>query len=54
MLAATSLLATTTGKSLFSEHYLETRLPGHSEWAEDPQPAFDAVQALWHKARQVG
>ena len=43
-----------TGKSLFSQHYLETRLPGHPEWAEDPQPAFDAVQALWHKARQYG
>ena len=54
MLAATSLLATTTGKSLFSQHYLETRLPGHPEWAEDPQAAFDAVQALWHKARQYG
>ena len=35
-----------TGKSLFSQHYLETRLPGHSEWAEDPLAAFDAVQAL--------
>ena len=43
-----------TGKSLFSQHYLETRLPGHPEWTEDPQAAFDAVQALWHKARQVG
>lgn len=43
-----------TGKSLFSQHYLETRLPSHPEWADDPQPAFDAVQALWQKTRQYG
>jgi len=43
-----------SGKSLFSQHYLETRLPGHPEWAEDPRPAFAAVHALWQKARLVG
>ena len=54
MLAVTSLPTPTTGKSLFSLHYLETRLPSHPEWAEDPQAAFDAVQALWQKAQQFG
>ena len=43
-----------SGKSLFSQHYLETRLPGHPEWAEDPRPAFAAVVAMWQKARLVG
>jgi hypothetical protein len=43
-----------TGKSLFSLHYLETRLPGQPEWAEDPQAAFDAVRLLWQKARRYG
>ena len=43
-----------TGKSLFSLHYLETRLPGHPEWAEDPQVTFDAVRLLWQKARRYG
>lgn len=43
-----------TGKSLFSLHYLETRLPGHPEWAEDAQTAYAAVGALWQKAQQYG
>ncbi len=41
-------------KTLFSRHYLETRLPETPEWAEDPRPAFAAVCALWQKARQYG
>jgi len=41
-------------KTLFSRHYLETRLPDHPEWSEDPQPALEAVRALWEKARQYG
>ncbi|GAB4405976.1 MAG: hypothetical protein Kow00123_18450 [Anaerolineales bacterium] len=41
-------------KTLFSNHYLETRLSGMPEWAEDPRPVFDAVRALWQKARQHG
>jgi hypothetical protein len=45
---------TTTGKSLFSQHYLDTRLPAQPEWLEDPQPAFEAAQALWRRAQQVG
>ncbi len=52
MLAATS--PTTSGKSLFSQHYLDTRLPAQPEWLEDPRPAFDAAQALWRRAQQVG
>jgi hypothetical protein len=43
-----------TGKSLFSLHYLETRLPGHPEWAEDPWPIFAAVRTLWQRAQRVG
>ena len=43
-----------TGKSLFSQHYLEARLPDHPEWAEDPGAAFDAVRALWQRAQQLG
>ena len=41
-------------KTLFSRHYLETRLPAHPEWTEDPRPAFEAVRALWRKARRYG
>lgn len=41
-------------KMLFSQHYLETRLPQHPEWDEDPQPAFEALRALWAKAQQFG
>ncbi len=41
-------------KTLFSLHYLDTRLPDHREWAEDPRPTFDAVRALWQKARLHG
>ncbi|HSN75660.1 MAG TPA: restriction endonuclease, partial [Anaerolineae bacterium] len=52
MLTATPL--TTTGKSLFSQHYLETRLPAQPEWLEDPQPALDAALALWRKAQLYG
>jgi hypothetical protein len=43
-----------TGKSLFSLHYLDTRLPAQPEWQEDAQPAFAAVHALWQKARTYG
>jgi hypothetical protein len=41
-------------KTLFSNHYLETRLPDHPEWAEDPTSTFDAVRALWQRARAYG
>ncbi|MBC8446827.1 MAG: Eco57I restriction-modification methylase domain-containing protein [Chloroflexi bacterium] len=41
-------------KTLFSRHYLDTRLPDHREWAEDFLPTFAAVRALWQKARQYG
>lgn len=54
MPAATSLPTTTSGKSLFSQHYLETRLPGHPEWLEDPQAVFDAIRDLWQKAQRYG
>ena len=41
-------------KTLFSQHYLETRLPQHAEWNEDPRPVFEALRALWDKAQQFG
>ena len=42
------------GKSLFSQHYLQQRLPDHPDWHEDPMPAFEALRALWLKARMFG
>ena len=41
-------------KSLFSLHYLQTRLPEHAEWAADPLPAFEAVRRLWERAHALG
>ncbi|MCX6032948.1 MAG: hypothetical protein NT169_27135 [Chloroflexi bacterium] len=43
-----------TAKSLFSLHYLQTRLPDHAEWTEDPLPVFEAVRRLWERARALG
>jgi hypothetical protein len=43
-----------TGKSLFSLHYLDSRLPAHPEWAEDPTDALNAVRGLWAKAQRYG
>lgn len=54
MSSAVSLPVTTTGKSLFSQHYLETRLPAQPEWLEDPQPALDETLTLWRKAQRYG
>ena len=39
-------------KSLFSQHFLETRLADQPEWHEDAQPVFDQVRQLWQHARQ--
>jgi len=41
-------------KTLFSQYYLETRLPQHAEWSEDPAPVYEVLRALWHKAQQFG
>jgi hypothetical protein len=43
-----------TGKSRFSQHYLQQRLPEHTEWLEDARPSFDALRALWAKAKTFG
>ena len=43
-----------TAKSLFSQHYLQARLPEHAEWAADPLPVFEAVRGLWERARALG
>lgn len=41
-------------KSLFSQHYLETRLPALPAWAADVQSHFRQVQALWQRAQHFG
>ena len=41
-------------KMLFSQHYLETRLPGHTEWADDPRHLLEEIRVLWRKARAYG
>jgi len=41
-------------KSLFSLHYLQTRLSDHAEWTADPLPVFEAVRRLWERARPLG
>jgi len=43
-----------TAKSLFSLHYLQTRLPDHAEWTADSLPVFEAVRRLWERARALG
>lgn len=43
-----------SGKSLFSRHYLESRLAGQPEWSEDPWTTFAAVRTLWLNARTHG
>ncbi|WP_423225700.1 Eco57I restriction-modification methylase domain-containing protein [Candidatus Amarolinea aalborgensis] len=52
--AADSLPRLPTAKSLFSLHYLHTRLPEHAEWAADSLPVFETVRALWARARALG
>jgi hypothetical protein len=54
MTAPDSLPRLPGGKSLFSQHYLQTRLPDHPEWAEDPAPVFETVRALWERACALG
>jgi hypothetical protein len=41
-------------KTLFSQHYLQNRLPDHDEWQQDPRPVFEAVRDLWQRARRYG
>ncbi|RLC65941.1 MAG: restriction endonuclease, partial [Chloroflexi bacterium] len=41
-------------KTLFSNHYLENRLPDHPEWDEDAVPVFEAVRELWQHDHQHG
>jgi hypothetical protein len=41
-------------KTLFSQHYLQKRLPDHPEWQEDPRAVFEAVRELWQRAREYG
>ncbi|MCX6031108.1 MAG: N-6 DNA methylase [Chloroflexi bacterium] len=48
------LPATPAGKSLFSRYYLETHLPQHPEWAEDPRPTFARLRELWERGRRLG
>ena len=41
-------------KTLFSHHYLETRLPEHPEWADDPRPLLAQIRRLWQEAVAYG
>ena len=43
-----------TGKSLFSFHYLATRLPNHAEWQEDAQATFAAVRVALAQGPAAG
>lgn len=43
-----------TGKSLFSQHYLATRLPDQPEWQEDSAVPLTALSTLWQKAQRYG
>jgi hypothetical protein len=52
--APVSLPRLLTAKSLFSQHYLQTRLPEHAEWDADPLPVFETVRALWERTRALG
>jgi len=49
-----SLSRLPAAKSLFSQHYLQARLPEHGEWGADPRPVFETVRALWERARALG
>jgi len=46
-------MPTQTGKTLFSPHYLETRLPAAPEWAEDCLEAFARLKALYDGKRAI-
>jgi hypothetical protein len=48
------LPAVTPGKSLFSRHFLENHLPALPEWAEDAQPVYERLSALWERAQRFG
>lgn len=41
-------------KTLFSDHYLQNRLPSLSEWSEEVRPAFDTLRQWMQKAQQDG
>ena len=41
-------------KTLFSNNFMNTRLEGMPEWAEDPQAMLNKVRALWQKATRFG
>jgi hypothetical protein len=43
-----------TIKSLFSQHFLEYRLPSLPEWNENYEPTLEQVRLLWAQARQFG
>lgn len=43
-----------TSKSLFSLHYLATRLPDYPEWREEVADLFATVGDLWRDAQKMG
>ena len=52
--AAGGLSRPPTAKSLFSQHYLQTRLSAHAEWDAPPLPVFALLRELWERARTLG
>jgi hypothetical protein len=53
-MAAPQLPPQPTGKSLFSQHYLATRLPEQPEWQDDSVVPLTALSTLWQKAQRYG
>lgn len=41
-------------KTLFSRHYLDSRLPQQPEWLEDPITVFESLREIWRKAFDNG
>ena len=46
-------MPTQSGKTLFSPHYLETRLPALPEWGADCSAAFAQLKALFESKRAI-
>ncbi|MFO7918896.1 MAG: hypothetical protein R6V13_12550, partial [Anaerolineae bacterium] len=39
--------------SLFSDYYLQERLPDHAAWSEDVSEAWEAARALYRKKKGI-
>ncbi|MGC8855659.1 MAG: hypothetical protein ACP5QU_02570 [Anaerolineae bacterium] len=43
-----------SNKTLFSQHFLDLRLPDLPEWSDAPLPVLEQMRVLYAKARQFG